>query len=410
MGWLIWSSTLAADVRGTTRSGSSRLTIVAPSAAAVLLRGVQLALLVAISAREAGADRSYLIAVLGVLGATAIIADSGAGNYLLVQSRDRVTSSLVLRVARLHAAIAGVGGVAALGFCLASFGPPETVVVAAVVAGLAWTQVADSCVRVLRAPRLVAGDDAGFAAFDIAIALGKAPWLVAYIATGSLWWLVGLPMVSSAVVVGLGLSLLAGPGESRPSLRRRDVLLFGMNGAASSLYSQSPLLVSAAMLPLTDVVLLTLCYRLLQPLELVPATLAQQVLPRARRGKLSPGPVWLAFAGGGALLALSAVAARPVIEALLNANITPLAPFVIVAAATPLKFGNFALTAFAMARNAIRRKLLLTLMVGTVATLSALLICQFSPTPSAVAFVTLAAESGLAIGLIAILRSKKDVQ
>lgn len=365
----------------------------APSVAAIFLRSIQLIVLMVLTTESPGETRASLVSAFGVVGSFGVMTDSGAANYLLASGATRLSRVMIHRALALHSSVASVGALGSVMFALIAFPGLWHPLPVAVVCALALTQALDSTVRVARTPLLLAGNDHRFALFDAILAAGKAPLIIVSVAVGGVWPLIFMP-VMSLVVLGIGVAqsnAIVANSVDRVLVRYRSILLYGLNGAASALYSQSPLLISGAMLPVNATAMLTVCYRLVQPLEILPATLGQQAIPRLVGGRVSARRLWVMFAGLGATAALALFIASPILGRMFSQSLWLSAIFLVIVLSVPLKFGNYALTAWMLARGRVGVKLRLTVGVGLAAVAGAAALASMGRV-GGVAAVTLLAE------------------
>lgn len=342
--------------------------LAAPSLAGVALRMAQLLVLFALAAAALPGQRDAVLAAFGVASAFAIVADAGSLNFLLSADQARVTRWMVDRCLRLQCAVGLLGAIGAIAVCVVRFPVLRDSTLLVVVTCLALTPMLDSCFRVARAYWLVQSADHRFALYDGLSALVKAIVAAIVVWRGDVTWCVILPLASLLMlaIAGREMRSVLPTGRPLPALRA-SVLVFGANGAASALYSQSPMVVASLTLPVEVVAVLTICYRVTQPLELLPSTLAQQVLPRLRSGRIGVGVVHLSFSALGLSCAVAVVLAIPGIEQVFSTPLVPELLPLVVAAALPFKFGNYAMAASMFARSMVREKLAVTIVVGLVA-------------------------------------------
>jgi hypothetical protein len=383
-----------------------RARLVAPSMGAVILRATQLIILVVISQAANDPLKAPLIASFGIIGAVGVMTDSGAANFLLAD-RGELSRRLLGRVISIHAGIALSGAVSAIAYSAWRFDPIQTADAIWVVVSLGLTQALDSTTRVCRTPQLAHGADHRYAAVDFLLAALKMPVVVLAYTDRELLWLIGLPVASVCVLLyALQASARLLPTGDPPNRLAGRVLLYGVTGAASALYSQSPLLISSALLPAGEIAVLTLCYRLTQPLELLPATLGQQAMPRFRAGTLALRRYSVGLVGLGGALGLAVFVSLPVIEWAFGAEITPVAVFLVIVASVPIKFGNYGLTAYVLAHGLVHQRLFITVAVGLSA-IVAVLAGAVAGSLEAVAAVTLGSEILLSGALLAALRARR---
>ncbi len=374
-----------------------------PAPAAILLRLTQFLVLACLGHLSSGAEQWGLIASFGVISAFGVLADSGAVNFLLGSSSEDLTRQRFLPAVRIHALIAAGGACAAAGYCLLVFAESIGTSFWLVIAFSA-VQAMDSILRTVRAPLLVFGLDHRFAGSDVLLAVTKVAATASAFLVGGLWPLIALPIAS--VVVGAiywrSMWAMLPVGVAQPGTVRR-VLGFGLAGASSALYSQSPLLLSGLLLPIEAVATLSVAYRVVQPTEIVPATLAQQAIPRLRAGRI---PVWKLAAGFAVIGVIAAGALwllRSLIEVVLGVSFSPEIVLLLIVVSLPMKFSNYALTSGLYARGLVRAKLLVSVGVGIVVVAVTVAAAMLGDVVG-VASVSMIAEATLMLGLFLALK------
>lgn len=381
----------------TGRAVTARLA--APSLAGVAVRLSQLLVLVALTGATEGPSRTAIVAAFGLAAAFAVLSDAGAVAFILATGWEHVTGWSVTRCIGIQLAVGLLGAASGLVVCVGRFPMTREPAVLLVVLCLLVTPVVDSAVRVVRAHWLRQSADHRFAMYDGLSAVSKAIAAGTIWSTGDIVWAVLLPLPPVAL-------LMAGWMEMKTVLPRGGrvrglpgaIFVFGANGAASALYSQSPMVIAALTLPVEAVAVLTICYRITQPLELVPSTLAQQAIPRFASGGLSLVALFSGFAALGAACAAGVIATIPIAENLFSTALEPRLIIVFIACALPVKFGNYAMAASLLAHHRVRAKLRLTILVGLVAVIVAGASGRLGSS-TGVAFTTLLAELGLLAGM-----------
>ncbi|MBO0980999.1 hypothetical protein [Microbacterium sp. SD291] len=370
----------------------------APSSAAVLLRLTQFVVLACLGHLSSGPTQAALISSFGVVSAFGVLADSGAANYLLGSSPEHLSRQRLIPVVRLHGMIALAGATAAVIYCAAVFAEPLGDGVLIVVV-LAAAQALDSLIRAVRAPLLVHGLDHEFAGSDFLLAGAKVVVAIISLAVGSLIPLCALPVASLVIgtIFWRRIWRMLPVGERERGTARR-VLSFGIAGASSALYSQSPLLIGGVLLPVEAVAALSLASRIVQPTEIVPATLAQQAIPRLRAGVIGVVPLALGLGGLGLLAGGALWLLRPLVEVLLGVAFEPVMVLAVILLALPLKFADYALTSGLYSRGMVRAKLIVSLMVGAIV-IAATVAAASTGGVVAVASVWILAEALLLLGL-----------
>jgi O-antigen/teichoic acid export membrane protein len=342
------------------------LRVLVPTLGAILVKLLQLGVLVALSAGDSG-SRETLIAGFGLLSAFAILADAGGGNYLLTRPRATVSRVVYSRVVSIQLAVSLAGVFASFLFLMVSAGDSVRSALGVLVP-IALAQALDGGSRSIRAPILLEKRDLRYAAVDLFLFVGKAPIVFVAIAAEDVCWLVLLPLPSLIVAGATFVKVY----KRLPKLTSDEVhvffpmMEFGITGALSALYSQSPMIVGGLFLSASDLAVLAVVYRVVQPTEVLPSMLSQQLMPRIVVKSRSPGRDWGYFAATGLGVAVGLVIALPLVESVLNQTIEPVLAFLIIAAASVPKFGNYALVAHLLARGRVRQRLYVTVFVGVV--------------------------------------------
>ncbi len=361
-----------------------------PAAAAGGSRAVQLVVLLVLLATATGGERATLVAGFGVLSAFAIFTDSGASPFLLQTPQSQLGRALHVRATAFHLLLAGGGAVAAL--VTIALAPGSRTGMWPVLIALAVSGVCDSVTRTTRAPLLVARRDAAYAAPEAALVVLKLPLLVWAFAASSPMPLIGLAAASAAVLAVTFVRARRTLPRDAVLPRRvyARILEFGVSGSLSSLYSQAPLVIGTLLLGVAAAEPLAVAYRLVQPLEFLPATVAAQLIPRLRAGAVRAMP-WLAgFAGAGLVAAGGLALLFLPLNALTGGTLAP-AVFLVVAASVIPKWTNYFVVALAMAWGFILQRLVATCAVATVAIGSAVLAATLGGA-SALAWVSVGCE------------------
>ena len=345
-----------------------QLLFLLPTISTGLVKLLQLAILLILSNVAEGTDGNLLVAGFGLLSSFAMMTDSGAGNFLLSTPLAEISRPIYRKAVAFHLGLAALGSVLAIVFIAIPAGGyiPPTVLVLLV--GFAVTQSFDSTGRIIRAPLMVAKRDATYAAPDVVLLLLKLPILAIALLQSNLTLLLLLPIPSLIVALVVFISTdrrLTARGVNQNRIYRR-ILEFGATGALSAFYSQSPLLIASTLLPLHQLATLTIVYRIIQALDLVPGTLSLQLIPRIRDRATGPWVYWFAFAAGGLTISIVVIAAMPIIEALFGHQFTDAWVFVLVALSFAPKSGNYALVAYLMGSGRIRTRLVLTVAAAVV--------------------------------------------
>jgi hypothetical protein len=380
-----------------------RLGLLLPTGAAGLTRVLQLVLLVALTHLSAGPDGNALVTGFALLSSFAIITDSGAANFLLSLPRQSLTRGVHARAVAFHAGLGTVGAAIAvlLTVAAASTASRETVLL---LVALGVSQVLDSLTRTIRAPLLVGRRDASYAFPDLALVVLKAVPLAIAVLVPELLVLLAFPLVSLVVTAGTWVAVrrdLAST-SAEPVRVFPQILEFGLSGSLSALYSQAPLVLGTAILGVDAVTPLALAYRVVQPLEVVPATLSQQLIPRIRTAGRGARAYWWRFALGGLVLAGIIALIREPVEQVFGGDAFDQVVFLVILLSVAPKFGNYALMAYAMGSGLIRVRLTATVVTGIVAVVLTLLACLTAGTVL-LAGVTLVSELVLSAAIAALL-------
>ncbi|MFC9360243.1 hypothetical protein ACFTZB_27200 [Rhodococcus sp. NPDC057014] len=337
--------------------------------AAVSTRVVQLLILVVITQATIGEERNVLVVGIALLSAAAVLSDTGAGNYLLSHSAP-ISRSAFYQVLGCQVGFAFCGASASLMITAGEIAGSGGTSVHAVLIALACSQILDSATRVARSPHLITGNYSGYARADFLLCALKFPAVALVHFTDSLEFLFLAPIASAIVFVA---SLYA-TAKSLPKAESADfkhtfrsLLHYGISGSASAFYSQAPMVVGAVILPVEIVSPIALAYRVVQPLEVLPATASQQVIPRVRSGNRTPLWYWSRFSIGGSLLAVVVLAVSPYIFETFFHEDVEITLILLLMLSVPVKFGNYALVAILLAKRRPEVRLFCSVVVGIIA-------------------------------------------
>jgi hypothetical protein len=344
-------------------ANAARLAV--PSGGAVLLRLAQMCVIAAGSAVSPHEIRASLLATFGVVSAVGVFSDTGAITYLLTRKKADLSRRMVARSFSVQLCTSLVGGLAGTLFCVLVLPWPTWSQGVLLAVGPISAQMVESAVRVLRAPVLVRHADARFGVIDVMIAVGKVLVVGACLIVWSPLVLLGLVVPSLVVLAWVAHREGRNLPDRADSPRVRDIVAYGLAGASSGLYSQVPYLVCAAVAPVSVTGSLALALRVVQPLEVVPGVMGQQLLTRMKDGR-AVFLVWTVFVGLGALSATLVVVSRPLIEILFSYRFTPVVVLYVIALSVPVKFGNYALTAGVIGAGRLGAKIGTSLAVGAV--------------------------------------------
>lgn len=386
-----------------------RARLAAPVLAAGGTRLLQLFLLFVLIQLSSGTAQNTLVTGFALLSSFAIFTDSGGANYLLQLDEGRLGRRVFARAMSLHVLLAVAGGAAASAITLSARGASQDTTVVTVLLALAVAQAAESTMRTARAPYLHRGRDVAYALPDLVLIGLKGPLVLVALVTGA------LPVLAFVAIPSLVLSVVTYSTNRRP-LRRdvpvprkltRTILEYGVSGSLSSFYSQAPLVLGTAVLGVATMAPLALAFRIVQPLEILPATIAQQLIPRLRRRRFAPVRVWVWFTGTGLVIAAVLALLAAVSSDALNEPSFDLVVFLLILSSVPVKFGNYALVATAIGHGLVRQRLVAAAVVGlmTLAAVTAALV--WAPS-TALPAVTVASELFLLVTLGSLLHRRTD--
>jgi hypothetical protein len=379
-----------------------------PTTSTGLVRLLQLAILAVLTQFSPDGSRDVLVAGFGLISSFAMLTDSGAGNFLLSTPAVQLNRPLFRRAVWYHFLLSVAGGIVALSYLgYAAGGVLEPGAITVLIA-LATSLTCDSTCRILRTPMLTARRDMAYSLPELALFATKAPIVGLAAIYSEVAWLLLLPLPSLVVLVLTAIAsrryvVATGRAPKRVIWRIAE---FGWTGTLSASYSQAPLLIGTALLPLPELATLAVAFRVVQALDFLPGTLSLQLIPRVRDRATTPLFYWLAFAVPGAVIAVAVVACVPLIAAILGGDAVDPLVFALVAASFAPKSGNYAVVAYLMGTGRIRVRLWVTTAVSIIAfTLSA--VAAATSGVAGVAIVPLAVELLFALACgIALPRSR----
>ncbi|WP_110181295.1 hypothetical protein [Nocardioides solisilvae] len=268
---------------------------------AVLVRVATLAQLLVAALVLDAAGYAVVAVALGVAAAAQVVTDSGAAAYLAILERPgpRVLRQLVAWQALVGGVAAGVGALLVLR--AAAAGDATVLVVAlAVPATSAVESVGRLCrVQWLRGERVhaYASVDGGYAAARLVpvgcLLAGWGAWsfvpglVLALAATLVVWAGARVEAQADAVAAASVAADRAAGDEPVPFARTvRRSMAYGVPVMATGLYSQAPVVVTAALSSVETAAAVAVAARLVQPLEMVAASYSQMALPALARGRM----------------------------------------------------------------------------------------------------------------------------
>lgn len=387
----------------------SRARLAAPVLAAGTSRLLQLLLLFVLVQLSSGSAQHTLVTGFALLSSFAIFTDSGSSNYLLQLDDAALGRKVFARALSLHVVLGVAGGAAACAIALGAQDASHDVVVIVVLGALAVGQAAESAMRTARAPSLHSGRDVAYALPDLLLVVSKGPMIVGALVAESLLAiaLVAVPSVLLSVTTFWVNRRRLPRGVPLPQKPNRTILEYGVSGSLSSFYSQAPLVLGTAVLGVTTMAPLALAFRIVQPLEILPATIGQQLIPRLRRRRLDPSRVWASLVGTGLVLSGALAVFALVFQDKLAEQSFNLAVFLVVLISVPIKFGNYALVATAIGYGLVRQRLIAAAIVGVV-TLAAVIAALLLAPSTALPVVTVASELFLLATLGSLLHRRSD--
>ncbi|MCZ4581839.1 hypothetical protein O4158_22675 [Gordonia amicalis] len=343
---------------------------VLPLCAAVGGRLSQLGILLVLASIPNTADRDAVIIGFAVISAAGMLTDSGAANYLLTRQRELIDRRIYLTSLLTQLGFAVVGGIVSLAYCSWLVETSATGVL--IIALLSISQISDSVGRVARSYFLVIGQPLKFAAPEFMTMGGRLGGVAVFAMSPVAEAWVIPAVISTAVASWVSWTcyrrLPAAVIGSRPTVRR--IVSFGLSGATSVLYSQAPLLVAPVVLSNQAAAYFAFVVRLVQPLEIVPATFSMQLLPRLgspawRRTSLT-WRIWLAFLGMGAVAIGLLLCGVPILTTMFSAFNSDHRVILLLALGVLFKFGNYGLVAVLLSRQLSTIRTYCNLLVATV--------------------------------------------
>ncbi|MFB8388047.1 hypothetical protein ACFC3F_13000 [Microbacterium sp. NPDC055910] len=369
------------------------------------VRLAQLLVLAAVAQTAPVNDRAAVLASFGVVAAFAVFSDAGGSSYLL--TRDQVSRRMMIGAATVQGTIAFAGAVLATAFSMITL-PWEDAAFALLYVGCyALSQALDSATRAVRAVQLQAGRDLAYAFGDGALGATKLILALVGLLLGSMAFVLALPAASLVVLTTMFFLAWRSTSSEGPGVSVGALIQFGISGAVSGIYTQVPFLIATAVAPVAAVASLAIALRVIQPLEILPATASQQLMPRIRARPLRARPIWIAAVATGGLLAPIVWAATPLLQFVFDTQFEPSFIVGLLCLTVPLKFGNYMLTAFLLARGQVNHKTLASLIVGVLAVVGSLLSVPLWGTTAAV-LTMVGAEVILGIILATLIRHRQQ--
>lgn len=369
-----------------------------PLASALANRAMALLLFVTVARGLTGDERNLTLVGLALLATAGMLSDTGAASFVLTR-RDGEPSLVRPATVVQMAVLAAAASIAVLSACLGHGFAGWSAV--AVLVAMAGVQLLESGLKVVRAQALRDGAYRKYVEPEVRFSVVKAGAVLLALVVATPLAFVAMAVVCVAISVRYFAALKDEPrGSALPTLRA--VVPFGAAGAASVLYSQVPLLAASALLSPAGAATVAAISRVVQPLEVVPATLTQQATPRIpallREHRWARG--YLALCAIGFLLVGTVVAVHPMIDRVMVIQAST-AAWGIAAAAAVLKFGNYWLAATLTALRRPGVRLAINCTVGALAVTAAFVVGH-AVLP--ILGIALGAEALLMVGLLTAAR------
>lgn len=311
-----------------------------------------------------------LLAGIGLSSAAGILGDSGLGTYLLATDRLRsrirfITGSL------MHLIFAGAAqGSAVVIWLLSSESFDPSLLSALICFGIA--QSFESLTRAVRGPLLKHLGPVAYSIPELLNGLFRAALVAVGLLLASPLSLLYLTPIGPVIVASVVACVVSAIPQRRTGVTKDSllgILPYGMAQNVSAMYSQAPIFVSGLVLPQQQTALLAIVYRAVQPTEIVPATLSQQLLPTlasATKDRLTRLRRQFALMGIGAFIALAA--ASPFLALLFATPPSTYVPLLLLASCSlPLKFRNYLLATFLTAAGHVKQRLKIALVCAAAA-------------------------------------------
>lgn len=319
-----------------------------PLLGAVCARLSQLAVLFVLASISNSVERDSAVVGFAVVSAAGMLTDSGAANFLLTRAQGELDRSLYLTALLTQLTFAVSGGFFALGYAYFIVGVPPAVKWTILL--LCLTQIADSVGRVARSYFLAIGKTVQFATPEFITAAARFGGVIGFILSPAAFaWVIP---ASVTIIVSVYVSrhcyvLIPSAGGNSIGSTVRRIVSYGVSGATSVLYSQAPLLIAPAVLNSGSAAYFAFVIRLVQPLEIVPATLSMQILPRLTSATTSRRKlflhVWFGFSALGLAAFILLVCTIPWVVDVVSDFPSSITVVVLLASAAVFKYGNYGL-------------------------------------------------------------------
>ncbi|WP_166788971.1 hypothetical protein [Cryobacterium sp. TMB1-7] len=367
----------------------------------------QLLLISAISYVYLGESANVMLVAYLLISSFVQLSDSGAIAYLLVNGSLASNARAVFRVLLIQTFTVGAGLVAGVACAIVFVGVHEPQLLAVLVA-LSAVQLADGLSRIVRSVFLIRGEPMSFAVPEFVVAGVRTAVMLAAIFTGDAIWL-WLAWIPSLLALGYSWWAVArhfDRASAAVAVPFRSVLLYGVSGSISSLYSQSPVMIASIVLAPAVAAPLAVAYRIAQAAEFVPSTFAQQLLPRIAtslgRSRRRVGM----FAALGALVGLAIWLLRDVLAILIVFPAGTEVVLLILILSLPFKFANHFLISLTMAVNILKERTIATTALAITAVVLSFAVCMTAGTSVSVAVLASVVEIALTVCLASLVGLK----
>lgn len=380
-----------------------------PSISTAASKVTQLLLLSAVSYVYLGDRADEMLVSYLLVSSFVQLSDSGAIGYLLVHRELSTNSHAVRRVLAIQTLTVGVGLIAGLACSVVFVGVRDLDLILVLVA-LALAQLGDGLARIVRSVFLIRHEPMAFAIPEFVVATVRALIMIAAIFSGAplLLLLSCVPSVANFFYSWWSVSKIFAPNVEGIVVKMRSVLLFGVSGSVSALYSQSPIMIASILLSPAVAAPLAVGYRIAQAAEFVPATFAQQLLPRIAENKSRSMRRVLMFAGLGAVVAGMIWLFRDALAVFIAFPPGTEIVLLVLILSLPFKFANHFLISLTMAMHLLKARTLITGILAVISVGVSVLVCLAVGTSLAMAITAACVEIVLTLGLLALVHWGSD--
>ena len=369
----------------------------------------QLLLLSAVSYVYLGERGAVMLVAYLLISSFVQLSDSGAIAYLLVNGRLASNAKAVFRVLIIQTVTVGAGLVVGLVCAVAFVGVRDPDLIVVLIA-LSVVQLADGLSRIVRSVFLIRGEPMSFAVPEFVVAAVRTAMMIAAIFTTNSLFL-SLAWIPSVIVLAYSwwsVSRHFTLEAADVHVPFKSVLLYGVSGSISSLYSQSPVMIASLLLAPAVAAPLAVAFRIAQSAEFVPSTFAQQVLPRIESSLGRSRKRLLMFAGLGVAVAIGIWIFRDLLAILIVFPEGTEFILLILILSLPFKFGNHFLISLTMAVKLLPQRTVLTTVLAVISVAASVLVCLLVGTAIGVGILTALVEVVLAVCLLVLVARKSD--